>query len=129
MTVYLLLVTLSILLFELATLLRMTGDAKEIVRRSLESMRVLSSPELGDEEKEAVTRRAAVGISKATTYFGAKLLLICVLLYSLFLMAVAQFPDLRGETLGSLFSPAKMAILTAAIVGYVWARKAVLTRL
>ena len=84
-----------IVLFELFALLKMGTDAMAIIARSQEAMRVLRSVDLGDDEKEVFMRRGSADIFMATVRFAAKLLLIGVLLYLLFLLTVTLFPDLK----------------------------------
>lgn len=100
-----------------------------IIARSQESMRVLMSPDLGDDEKEAFMRRGSAEIFMATLRFAAKLLLIALVLYLLFLLTVTLFPDLKEALLEDLFSPVVIAMLTAGTLGYAWARKIFFARL
>jgi hypothetical protein len=118
-----------VVLFELCVLLRMGTDVMAIMARSQEAMRVLMSPELGDDEKEVFMRRGSADIFKATLRFAAKVLLIGLVLYGLFLLTVALFPDRKEALIESLYSPAVIAVLTVATMGYAWARKATPARL
>jgi len=123
------LLLLSVALFELFLLLKIGRSAKTILASSQDAMRVLKSPELGDDQKESLMRRGSVEILKATMGLAAKLLLIGAILFVLFELIVAIFPDLRQRLLESLVSPGVIALLTVAVVGYAWARKAALRRL
>lgn len=120
---------MSLVLFELFLLLKMGQNAKTIIASSQEAMRVLASRELADEEKESFMRRGSVQILKATLSLAAKFLLAGAILFALFELFVVLFPSLRQPLLESLLSPTVLAILTVAIVGYAWARKAALRRL
>jgi hypothetical protein len=124
-----LLLFLSLVLFELFRLLRMGANAKTIIARSQEAMRVLRSPQLADDAKESFMRRGSIEILKATLQLAAKFVLTVGILFALFQLFVAIFPDLRQPLLESLVSPSVITILTAAVVGYAWARKAALRRL
>jgi hypothetical protein len=119
---------LSFLLFELFLLLKLGENAKAILASSQEAMRVLASRELADDEKEHFMRRGSIEILKATLGLAAKLLLVAGILFALFELFVTIFPGLRQPLLESLVSPTVIGILTAAVVGYAWARKAALRR-
>jgi hypothetical protein len=120
------LVFLSIVLFELFLLLKMGENARHIIASSREAMRVLASRDLADEEKESFMRRGSLEILKATLRLAGKLLLAGGILFALFELIVAIFPGLRQPLLESFVSPGVIAILTAAIIGYAWARKVAL---
>jgi uncharacterized membrane protein len=122
------LIFLSLVLFELFLQLKMGENAKTILASSQEAMRVLASRELADEEKESCMRRGSLEILKATLRLAGKFFLACAILFALFELIVAVFPDLRQPLLESLVSPSVIAILTVAIIGYAWARKRALQR-
>lgn len=127
--IYAPLLVLSVVLFELFLLLKVGRDARTIAARSREAMRVLTSADLADEEKESSMRAQSAAILGATLRLAAKLLLLGAVLVALFLLIVAAFPHLERALLASLMSPAVIVILTAAIIGYAWARKLALARL
>jgi len=127
--IYVVLFPFCIFLFELFVRLNVGRDAMAIITRSQESMRVLTSSELGDDDKEVLMRRGSADIFKATLRFALKFLAIGVLLYLLFLLTVTLFPDLKRALLESLFSPIVIAVLTLGTMCYAWARKAILSRL
>jgi hypothetical protein len=120
---------LSVVLFELFRLLKMGENAKTIIASSQEAVRVLRSAELADEEKESFMRRGSIEIFKATLRLAAKLILTGGILFALFELIVAIFPGLEKPLLESFVSPSVIGILTAAVIGYAWARKAALRRL
>ena len=120
---------LSLVLFELFRLLKMGENAKTIIASSQQAVRVLTSPDLADDEKESCMRRGSMEILKATLRLAAKFFLAGGILFALFELIVAIFPGIRLPLLESLVSPIVIAILTAAVIGYAWARKAALRRL
>jgi len=122
------LLLLSVVLFELFLLLKLGENARTILARSREAMRVLRSPDLADEEKEAHMRRGSLEILKATVRLAGKLILVGAVLFALFELIVALVPTLRQPLLESLLSPSVVLILTAALIAYAWARKAALRR-
>ena len=119
--IYVVLFPFCIILFELFALLKIGRDATAIITRSRESMRVLMSSELGDDDKEVLMRRGSADIFKATLRFALKVLSIGVVLYLLFLLTASMFE--------SLYSPVAIAILTFGTMCYAWVRKAILSRL
>ena len=123
------LILLSVVLFELFVRLKMAENARTIVVTSRESMRVLASAQLGDDEKESRMRRGSIEILQATLWLAAKFLLVGAVLYGLFELIVAIFPGLRQPLLESFVSPSVIVLLTIAIIGYAWARKVALRRL
>ena len=127
--IYAVLFPFCIVLFELFALLKVVPDAMAIITRSQQSMRILMSPEVADDDKEAAMRRASVDISKATLRFGLKLFSIGFILYLLFVLTVLLFPDLKQALLESLYSPIVIAVLSIGTMAYAWVRKTILSRL
>jgi hypothetical protein len=126
--IYVPLILLSVALFELFVLLKIAESARTILSRSREAMRVLASPELGDDEKESCMRRGSIETFKATLGLTAKLLLTAGILFALFELIIVMFPALRQPLIASLVSPSAIVILTVAVFGYAWIRKAALGR-
>jgi hypothetical protein len=122
------LLLLSVALFELFVLLKMAESARTILASSREAMRILASPDLGDDEKESCMRRGSLEILKATLGLAGKLLLMGAILFALFELIVAIFPALRQPLPESLVSPTVIVILTVAVIGYAWLRKLALRR-
>jgi hypothetical protein len=127
--IYAVLFPFCIVLFELFALLKIGRDALAIIARSQESMRVLMSAEIADDDKEVLMRRGSADIFKATLRFGLKFLAIGAVLYLLFLLTVALFPDLKQALLESLYSPVVIAVLTAVTLCYAWVRRTIIARL
>lgn len=121
MVAYILLVVLALVLFEFGHLLGMTEDVKAIAAHSRESVRVLSSKDVAEDDKEAIARFRSVQIFKVTFFLGAKLLL-CILFV---LLIFRLFPRLDGT---SLVSPVAITVLTVAVVSYAGLRHRVSTR-
>ena len=126
---YPLLVLFAIIFFELFMILRISKDAATIVSLSRESIRVLTSSTMGDDERETCIRRSSAEIFKATCGLAMKFFSIGLVLYFLFRMTAIQFPDLRKPMIESFVSPFTIVILTATIAFYALVRKAVLARL
>ena len=122
------LLLLSIALFELFLLLKIGGSARAILASSHEAMRVLQSPEIRDEEKEALMRRGSLAILKATLGLTARLVLVAAILLGLFELIVVIFPAIRQPLVASLISPVVIVVLTVAVVVYAWARKTAVRR-
>jgi len=73
-------------------------------------------------------RRGSIEILKATLYLAGKFVLTGGIVFALFQLIVTIFPSLEKPLLESLVSPSVIAILTAAVIGYAWARRAALRR-
>ena len=127
--IYAVLFPFCIALFELFELLKIGRDAMAIITRSQEAMRVLRSSELGDDDKEVLMRRGSADIFKATLRFALKFLAIGVVLYLLFLLTVALFPDLKQAMLESLYSPVVIAVVTVGTMCYAWVRRTIVSHL
>jgi hypothetical protein len=123
--IYVPLLLFCVVFFELFLRLRIGTEAMAILARSQESMRVLQSAQLGDDEKEVFVRRASAQIFIATLRFAAKFGLIALTLYALFWCTVTLFPDLEGPLLEGLVSPLVIVSLTVATMAYAWIRKTV----
>lgn len=121
--IYVPLFLICVVLFELFALLKMGGDALAIIARSRDSMRVLASTELSDDEKEAYVRRGSLDIFKATMRFALKFAFIALILYLVFLAIVTLFPALRDGMVKAFYSPLVIVILTVGTMAYAWARK------
>jgi hypothetical protein len=115
--IYAVLFPFCIALFELFALLEIGRDAMAIVVRSQESMRVLRSAEVADDD-----------IFKATGRFALKFVAIGVVLYLLFLLALRLLPDQKQALLESLYSPVVIVVLTIGTLCYAWVRKAIASR-
>jgi hypothetical protein len=126
--IYAVLFPFCIALFELFALLEIGRDAMAIVVRSQESMRVLRSAEVADDDKEVLMRRASADIFKATGRFALKFVAIGVVLYLLFLLALRLLPDQKQALLESLYSPVVIVVLTIGTLCYAWVRKAIASR-
>ena len=126
---YLLLILFAVIFFELIMLLRISKNVGEIVTRAQESMHVLASSTIGDDERETCMRRSSAEILKATCGLAIKFLSIGLILYLLFRLTATQFPDLTKSMVESLVSPFAIVILTAVIACYALARKAILAKL
>ena len=124
--IYVFLLASCIVFIELFIVLDLRREATSIVTRSHAGMRVLTSADLDDDEKEALVRRASVDLFKATLLFSLKFLMIALALYIMFWLAVALFPDLRNPILESIASPTIIIGLTLAAAAYVWARNVLL---
>lgn len=127
--IYALLFPFCIAVFELFAWLKIGKDAMAIVTRSQEATRVLMNSELGDDDKEILVRRGSADVFKATLRLALKFVAIGAVLYLLFMLTAALFPDLKQPLLESLYSPVVIAVLTVATLCYAWVRRAIVSRL
>jgi len=127
--IYVLLMLFCVVFFELFVSLRIATDAVAIMARSQEAMRVLTSAELSDDDKEVFVRRASGQIFIATLRFAAKFALIGLALYALFWCTVTVVPDFERPLLDDFVSPLVIVSLTAATMAYAWIRRTLVPRL
>lgn len=127
--IYVPLVLFCVAFLELFIFFDIRKSAVEIITRSQESVRVLMSSEMGDDEKEAFMRRGSVELFKATGLFSFKFFLIFATLYLMYLLLITIFPSLGDTLINSFLSPSVIVILTIVTMCYAWARNAVLKQL
>ncbi|MCC7258470.1 MAG: hypothetical protein IT486_08855 [Gammaproteobacteria bacterium] len=123
------LATSCLLFIELWFLLGLGRDTEGILARSHEAMKMFAAADVDDAAKETYMRRAAAGMLGATLTLAAKFLVIGLVLYALYALVIAAFPDLRAPILGSFTSPFVVIVLTVAAFAYVRVRHAILRRL
>lgn len=126
---WLLLGLLGVVGVEMFFLLRLTEKIVIMARVSRDSVGVLVSSSLSDEQKEIALRKASLDLLKATFVFSARFLLICIVVYFAYLLVAELFPDRRDEMLRILISPTGLIALTAATACYLWVRNAVRQKL
>lgn len=120
--VYLILILLSISFVELFVFLRIIKDSLGILKLSSESISVLKSKAMSDDDKELYMRKNSVRMFIATLMFFGKLLLIFFILFG-FVYLVKMFSvSLAEEVVQSFFSVGILISLTAATLFYVWVR-------
>lgn len=127
--IYALLFLFCVVFLELFLLLDLRKGATAIVARSHEALRVMVAKDMSDDEKEAFMRSASLALLKAAATFALKVFGIFLVLYAIFLGAVALAPDLERPLLDSFVSPPILLMLTIATVSYAWVRNAVLKQL
>lgn len=118
----------SVVLYEVMMLLEIGGDARAVVTQSMESMHILASVDLADSTKEAVARHASAKIFKPTARLAIKLVSSIFIFYILYRVFSGVFPRIGRAVVDSFVSPLSIAIFTAALACYAWARKAILAR-
>ena len=127
--IYAYLVASSIVFVELFIFLNIRASAIAIVAQSRDSMAVLTSREMSDEEKEPLVRRASLNIFVATLVFLVKFLFIAAALFGIYWALVAIFPELHNQIVTSLVSPIVVLVLTVIALLYAWVRNVVLEKL
>lgn len=114
-----------VIFVELFFLFRVLGHITSLVRISRQAADELMSSRLDDAGKEAFARQASLKVSRELLMFIVKFVLIVGILYAVYLLSVALFPDSREAFLNSFRSPLDIAVLTVASVGYVWVRNVI----
>ncbi len=110
---------------ELFIFLDLKKEAMSIVTRSREAVSIVMASELDDDTKEVFIRRASVAMFKTTFVLVIKLLLIIVVLYAMYLLVLAVFPELTDSILEGFVSPIVIIECTFAAIGYAWTRNVV----
>jgi len=128
MTAYLVLFGLCIVFFELFIRSNVVGDAMRILAASRDAMRVMRSPGLSDDEKEAHVRSGSLSIMKATLRMTGKLVAIGALLYLLYRIVAIVLPATGRVIPAMLIEPVPIVVLTAVTLGYAWVRARVVDR-
>jgi preprotein translocase subunit SecG len=126
---WLLLGLLSVICVEMFFLLQLPERIAMMARVGRDSLGLLVSSKLDDEQKEIAVRKASLDLLKATFVFSARFLLICVVAYFAYLLMAELFPDRQDEMLRILVSPSGLIALTAATACYLWVRNAVRQKL
>lgn len=126
---YALLFGLCVIFVELFLFLDLRRQAAAILRQARQSVSVLTDRDVGDDEKEAFVRSAALGVLGTTGGFAAKLALIAGVLYAAYRGAAWAFPGLEDALLRDAVSPVVVVTVTLTAVCYAWARDAVVKQL
>lgn len=123
------LLVMCIAFVELFHRLRLHRHLDATRRLSRESLAVVRSSTLSDDEKEQAMQRSSLALLAQTGLFVGKLLLILVVLGAVYLAAI-RLVGVSSELLGArLLSPLVWLAMTAAAALYVWIRHAVTRRL
>ena len=123
--IYVFLIAICILFVELVVLLNCKRDVSGIIGRSSETMRAISAPELGDNEKERILQELSTALMKLSLAFAAKFLLIIALLYIAYLGTVFLIPGLEEPIQQSFFSPIKLGLLVVVAMAYLRVRSVI----
>lgn len=127
--IYLLQFVICIIFIELFFLLRLSNTIKSTFSLSRRAFDVISSKELGDEQKEVLIRQASLQMLKVTFLFIAKFLAIALGLYLVYLLLAAILPHSEAEFVASLYSINVIIALTLVAFIYVRLRNVIIQRL
>ncbi len=123
--VYILLLSLSIVFVELFIFLNIISDAQGVLKLSAESVNVMKSKTMTDDEKEAFMRKNSATMFIATMKFLAKFVLIFAILFGLIYIIEISSKLLAEQVMQSFVSVYMMIALTAATLIYVWIRNVI----
>ncbi len=127
--VYLLLFIISIIFVELFIALKILPDAQNVLKLSSESVNVMKSKQMTDDEKEAFMRTNSVTMMKATLKFSAKFISIFVVLFALIYAVELYSKPLATQLSESFYSLTLMSLLTLVTLAYVWIRNVIRRKL
>jgi len=119
---------LAIVIFELCRFLIVVQEVKGISQHSLDSMRMLRSPDVPDVEKERVLLRESAAIIKATLRLGAKFLLIGLVSGFLLLLLVEVHSGMRRDLLKQFADPSAIVVSICVVWSYDRLRRLVMSR-
>jgi hypothetical protein len=127
--IYVSLSLLSIVFIELFIRFDMDGSIRSILRISRDALAIITSRDLDDDTKEKVVRRSSLDIFRATLLFLAKFALICMAIYTLFLLLSYLFALSEERVIAASFLPATIVALVIAGSLYIWLRSVIVRRL
>lgn len=127
--VYFLLLVISIIFVELFIALKILPDAQNVLKLSSESVKVMQSRQMTDDEKEAFMRKNSVTMMKATLIFSAKFISIFVVLFAFIYGVELYSVDLATQLSESFYSLTLMSLLTLVTLIYVWIRNVIRRKL
>ncbi|MEP1743943.1 MAG: hypothetical protein ABJI60_16700 [Kangiellaceae bacterium] len=127
--VYFLLLVISIIFVELFIALKILPDAQSVLKLSSESVKVMQSKQMTDDEKEAFMRKNSVTMMKATLIFSAKFISIFVVLFAFIYGVELYSVDLATQLSESFYSLTLMSLLTLVTLVYVWIRNVIRRKL
>lgn len=126
---YLLLLLFSILFVELFILFNIVPDARAVMQLSGESVGVMKSKEMTDDQKEEYMRKNSLKMFVQTLKFSGKFLLIFLVLGIVFFLTEIASPSIAKSVAVHFVSVIPMVILTVATLIYVWIRNVVRRKL
>jgi hypothetical protein len=127
--VYFLLLVISTIFVELFIALKILPDAQSVLKLSSESVKVMQSKQMTDDEKEAFMRKNSVTMMKATLIFSAKFISIFVVLFAFIYGVELYSVDLATQLSESFYSLTLMSLLTLVTLVYVWIRNVIRRKL
>jgi len=127
--VYLLLLVISIVFVEMFIALNILPDAQNVLKLSSESVNVMKSKEMTDDQKEAFMKKNSLTMLVATLKFSAKFISIFIVLFGLIYALEFYSKELATEVTNSFYSITIMTVLTAATLLYVWIRNVIRRKL
>jgi hypothetical protein len=127
--VYFLLLVISIIFVELFIALKILPDAQSVLKLSSESVKVMQSKQMTDDEKEAFMRKNSVIMMKATLIFSTKFISIFVVLFAFIYGVELYSVDLATQLSESFYSLTLMSLLTLVTLVYVWIRNVIRRKL
>ena len=127
--VYFLLIVISIVFVELFIALNILPDAQGVLKLSSESVNVMKSKEMSDDEKEVFMRKNSLTMLIATLKFAGKFISIFIVLYILLFVLDNLEPELATSVSESFYSVNIMITLTVVTLLYVWIRNVIRRKL
>lgn len=126
---YLIALVFCVIFVELIFILRIIVDAKSILSVAKESLGILQSNSLSDDEKEKQIRQCSLNLFKATFTFAGKVLFIILVLGLIYLLIDWSMPQTATLVAQAFSSVMILIILTVVTMIYVWIRNVFVKKL
>ena len=126
---YFFLLAFSIVFVELFILLAIIPDAQAVMKLSGESVNVMKSKSMTDDQKGVFMRKNSVTMFATTLKFIAKFILIFAILFGLFYMVEIWSTPTAQAIAKHFISVTAMLVLTMVMMIYVWIRNVILRKL
>ena len=118
--IYITLLLLSVLFIELFIILDINGTVRSVLRISRDACSIMKSSELDEIEKERFVRRSALDMFKITLVFLAKIILILLALYVLYIILSSMFSLSEDRLIEASFLP--QTIIALILFGFLYIR-------
>jgi hypothetical protein len=118
--IYITLLLLSVLFIELFIILDINGTVRSVLRISRDACSIMKSSELDENEKERFVRRSALDMFRITLVFIAKIVLILLALYVLYIILSSMFSLSEASLIEASFLP--QTIIALILFGFLYIR-------
>jgi len=123
--IYIILLIMCIIFIELFIHMKLYNNIISIMELSKESMSVLLSSNMHDDEKEKHIRNGSIKIFQATLYFIFKLIFISLVLFLIYFIATNYFSIPKVILISNMSSITNLILLTGISAIYICIRNVI----